>query len=75
MMVWRDKATGRFKKLRPCRCGSTEIVFGHTGYEGDVRSTWAECPGCAKTAPSVRGHDEVGALEHWNRDEVVDERR
>ena len=67
-MIWRDKKSGQFKSQKPCRCGSSKIVFGYSGRDGDVGATWAECDGCAKTAPSVRGHDEVGALENWNRD-------
>ena len=67
MMVWRSK-NGRFTSMRPCRCGSKSVTFGYSGHDGDVAATWAECVGCAKTSPSVRGHDEVGALEVWNRE-------
>lgn len=64
-MTWRDKR-GKFRSAKPCTCGSSDVTFEHSGYEGDVASTWVVCLGCRLTAASVRGHDEIGALENWN---------
>jgi hypothetical protein len=64
----KSKTRRRTLAMKPCRCGCSTVTFAYSEHDGDVAATWAECPGCAKTSPSVRGHDEAGALEVWNRE-------